>query len=108
MVKPLPRKKTPQEWVDIVLPGFEQPPEQPAKQKSKKDADDAVTKIVYRRYKTGRKINCADCVEDAAAGKGGGIRDANYSRTLNGKTTYLCFQHRAESANRELLNGGRG
>jgi hypothetical protein len=97
----LPKKTTPQEWVDVVLPVFDQPEEKAPRERSKaqqeKDAG-----IRYARYRSPVKASCIECVHDHMR-TGGQIRQAAYIRTEGEDAAYLCFPHYAERRNRELL-----
>lgn len=81
----LPKKGTPQEWLDQPLPLFGEP--EPEQLKSRKDEDDA-EHIKYRRYKGARSIACHDCT---AAGDG--VRSATHIRIYRGEERYLCSSH---------------
>lgn len=96
----LPKKSTPQEWVDVPLFG-EPDPVPVARQRSKKDDDDA-TKIAYRRRpKTAKQTSCQDCVAEQSKGLRTGIGLASYIRTEGNQILYLCFHHKAEYEHRE-------
>jgi hypothetical protein len=97
----LPKKTTPQEWIDVPLFGAPDP-EPVARQRSKKQEDDD-TKIVYRRYNSTARTSCQDCVEFGALSGGQGILNASYIRIVGTVRRYLCFGHRAERGNKELL-----
>jgi hypothetical protein len=84
----LPKKRTPQEWVDQPLPGFDEIQPKQVKAKSKKDEDDAEHKIKYRRYRGARSIACHDCAYEGAA-----VRSATYVRIYQGFERYLCNAH---------------
>jgi hypothetical protein len=84
----LPKKRTPQEWVDQPLPGFDEIQPKQVKAKSKKDEDDAEHKIKYRRYRGARSIACHDC-----AYEGGAVHSATYVRIYQGFERYLCNAH---------------
>lgn len=96
----LPKKSTPQAWIDVPLFGAEDPAPV-ARQRSKKQDDDD-TKVKYRRRpKTARQTSCQDCVAGHAAGLRAGVGIAAYVR-MEGKTElYLCFLHKAEYEHRE-------
>lgn len=101
----LPKKTTPQEWEDIVLPIFEQPEEVKPRERSKKQQDDD-TKIAYRRQgRTSKGVPCQDCSENNQGGGGQGITNASYVRTEGTTQRFLCYRHKAERHNRDLLNG---
>jgi hypothetical protein len=96
----LPKKRTPQEWVDQPLPGFDEIQPKQVKEKSKKDEDDAEHKIKYRRYRGARSIICHDCAYEASSqGQDGqphaalGPRSATYVRIYQGFERYLCNAH---------------
>jgi hypothetical protein len=84
----LPRKRGPQQWTDVALPGLEDVPAKHVREKSKKDEDDDAHKIVYRRYRGARSIVCHDC-----AYEGGAVRSATYIRIYQGLERYLCNAH---------------
>jgi hypothetical protein len=84
----LPKKRTPQEWVDQPLPGFDEIQPKQVKAKSKKDEDDAEHKIKYRRYRGARSIACHDCAYEGEA-----VRSATYVRIYQGFERYLCNAH---------------
>lgn len=97
----LPKKTTPQEWTDIVLPGFDQPEEKKPRGRSmaeqEKDAG-----VRYVRYRSPVKASCIDCVTEHIKTQGQ-IRQATYIRTHGTETAYLCFPHYGERRNNELL-----
>lgn len=96
----LPKKATPQEWVDVPLFG-DAPPAQVVRQRSKKQDDDA-TKVAYRRRpKTAKQTSCQDCVTEHSKGQRMGIGLASYMRTEGNQIVYLCFHHKAEYEHRE-------
>lgn len=97
----LPKKNTPQEWTDIVLPLFDQPKEVKPRVRSKKQDDDA-TKVKYRRRpKTARQTSCQECVVEHPRGLRAGIGIASYIRIEGTTELYLCFHHKAEYEHRE-------
>jgi len=101
----LPKKNTPQEWEDIVLPIFEQPEESKPRERSKKQQDDD-TKISYRRQsRTSKGVPCQDCAEENQAGGGAGITNASYVRIEGTTQRLLCYRHKSDWHNRDLLNG---
>lgn len=103
----LPKKNTPQEWTDVVLPLFEQPEEVKPRERSKKQDDDD-RKIAYRRQsRTSKGVPCQDCAEGNQAGSGHGIVNASYIRHQGGQQRALCYRHKAEWQNREMLSGER-
>lgn len=102
----LPKKPGPQEWEDIPLPLFEQPPE-PEKPEltkwEKQKAREKERQIVYRKYNSTRKVTCHDCADLLAQGKTKGVFNATYVRIQGSKKRFLCFQHHNEWRNNELL-----
>lgn len=99
----LPKKKTPQEWTDIVLPIFEQPEEPAPKQRSKKQEDDAKQVKWRRRPRTARQVPCEPCVEEQPQGLRQGIGTASYIRTEGDSEVWVCYHHHAEMLHREEL-----
>lgn len=95
-MKPLPKKSTPQEWVDEVLPIFDQPEPEAPKVRSKKQDADALTVKWRRRPKTAMRIPCQDCTEERAKAQRDGINMASYIRIEGTAERYLCLHHRAE------------
>jgi hypothetical protein len=97
----LPKKQTPQEWTDVVLPIFDQPEEKKPRARSKaeqqKDAD-----IRYTRYRSPVKASCINCVHEHMRHQTQ-IRQAAYIRSEGSDVAYLCFPHYAEKRNQELL-----
>lgn len=101
----LPKKTTPQEWIDVPLFGDIDP--EPAKpQRSKKQDADAAGVKWKRRPKGARQAQCQDCTAEHTKGQREGIGLASYIRTEGTDERYLCFQHRAEYGFAEDL--GRG
>jgi len=101
----LPKKSTPQEWTDVALPGLEPPAPAPARERSKKQDDDARKVQWRRRPKGARQVPCHDCAV-APRGERVGIGMASYIRIEGGTEKYLCMHHRAEYGFAEDL--GRG
>lgn len=100
----LPKKPGPQLWEDVVLPIFEQPEEVKPRERSKKQDDDDL-KISYRRQsRTSKGVPCQDCAEGNHAGAGHGIVNASYVRHQGGTQRYLCYRHKSEWQNREMLS----
>lgn len=101
----LPKKTTPQEWIDVPLFGDIDP--EPAKpQRSKKQDDDALKVKWTRRPRTAKQTSCQDCVKEHGKGLRDGIGLASYIRTEGTSELYVCLQHKAERSQREEL--GRG
>jgi hypothetical protein len=102
-MKPLPKKKGPQLWVDVPLFGEPDPePEKP--QRSRKQDDDAAKVRWRRRPKNAKQISCEDCVVEQPQGKRMGIGLASYIRIEGLVERYLCLHHRAEYGFREDLD----
>lgn len=107
MIVPLPKKTSPQEWTDVVLPLFDQPEPVEPKARSKKQDDDA-TKVKWsRRPKNAKRVPCEDCSVEHPKGLRMGIGMASYIRSEGGVEKYLCFTHRAEYGFREDLRSGK-
>lgn len=102
----LPRKTTPQEWEDVVLPLFDQPEPVKARERSKKQDDDE-RRVRYQRYK-GARTPCKDCTDAMHGGNGKGITNAIYVRTEGDDKRYLCSRCKAERENAELLRNDAG
>jgi hypothetical protein len=102
----LPKKTTPQEWTDVVLPLFEQPEPEKPKPRSKKQDDDAKQVKWRRRPKGARQVPCHDCSTEQQKGQREGIGTASYIRIEGSAERYLCFQHRAEYGFAEDLQRG--
>lgn len=102
----LPKKTTPQEWTDVVLPLFEQPEPVKPKERSKKQDADAKAVKWRRRPKNARQVPCHDCSEEHPKGLREGIGTASYIRIEGTEERYLCFHHRAEYGFREDLQRG--
>jgi hypothetical protein len=102
----LPKKKGPQLWEDVALPGLEEPAKPappPLTAWEKKKLKEKEAQIVYRRHNSTRKTTCHDCAELFAAGKARGVFNATYVRIQGSRKRYLCFQHHNEWRNNELL-----
>lgn len=102
----LPKKTTPQEWTDEVLPIFEQPEPEKPRERSKKQDDDAKQVKWRRRPKGARQVACQDCVVEHTKGMREGIGQASYIRIEGIEEKYLCFHHKAEYTHREDLQRG--
>jgi hypothetical protein len=102
----LPKKTTPQEWEDIVLPIFEQPEEVPVRQQSKKQQADAKAVQWRRRPRTARQAPCEDCVEEKAKGLREGIEPASYIRNEGRSERWVCHRHHADRVHNEELGKG--
>jgi hypothetical protein len=98
----LPKKTTPQEWIDVPLFGDIDPAPATPQRSKKQDADAAGVKW-KRRPKTAKQVSCQDCVEEHPKGLRQGIGIASYVRTEGQDERYLCFHHRAEYGFREDL-----
>jgi hypothetical protein len=83
-----PRKKGPQLWTDVALPGMETL-EVKSRELSRKEEDDAEHKIKYRKYRGARSIVCHDCAYEGAST----IQAATYIRIYQGFERYLCNAH---------------
>lgn len=101
------RKKLDPPFEDTVLPVFDQPEPEPERVKSKKEQDDDLNKIVYRRHKGAKRILCDPCIGEHRTGQRPGINDGSYLRTHAGNQTALCFFHKQEAEHRDKLNAPR-
>lgn len=97
-------KKLDPPFEDTVFPIFEQPEPEPVRVKSRKEQDDAANKIVYRRYRPTRRVQCDPCVSAVVIKEQTGINDASYVRTQGSSEQYLCFLHTQEAKHRDQLN----
>jgi hypothetical protein len=103
----LPRKKTPQEWIDVPLPleGIEAPEPKPVREQSRSDKEKAAG-VRWVRHK-GRRLPCDRCL---AAYRDGaklesGIGNVVYIRTHGDEKVALCTMHTANQ--RDADNLGR-
>jgi hypothetical protein len=100
----LPKKKTPQEWVDIPLPGFDPVEPKPKREVSKKETADAAN-VRWTAYK-GRRTGCDSCIIEVRTGDGNSVGDAKHLRTKGSDKQYLCGRHAADQRDKDNL--GRG
>jgi hypothetical protein len=102
----LPKKTTPQEWLDVPLPldGLDLPGPKPVREVSKKDKADAAG-VRWVRYK-GRRTGCDECLILVRAGEANSVGDVTYVRSHGENKQYLCGRHTADQ--RDSDNLGRG
>ncbi|QGJ92836.1 hypothetical protein SEA_PUREGLOBE5_75 [Arthrobacter phage Pureglobe5] len=100
----LPKKNTPQEWVDIPLPGFDPVEAKPTREVSKKETADAAG-VRWTTHK-GRRTGCDSCILEVRMGDGNSVGDAKHIRTKGGNKQYLCGRHAADQRDNDNL--GRG
>lgn len=79
---------------DLPLFGDPDPP-RTEREKSAKEKDDALNKVLWTRYRVAG-IQCVDCVIEYPLGLRTGIGAANWMRTHGQDKRVLCWMHKAE------------
>jgi len=99
----LPKKTTPQEWIDVPLPleGIEVPEPKPKREVSKKETADAAG-VRWTAYK-GRRTGCDTCILEVRMGDGNSVGDAKHLRTHGANKQYLCGRHAADQRDKDNL-----
>lgn len=100
----LPRKKTPQEWIDVPLPlDIDVPEPKPVREQSRSDKAKAAG-VRWVRHK-GRRLPCDRCLTAVRDGDANAVGDVVYVRTHGTEKVSLCTRHTADQ--RDADNLGR-